>query len=278
MKCSDVRKLLPGLALGDLDAEPARAAADHLKSCAECRGAQSEVAATVAALGNAEPLGPSAARREAAAAAMARAQAELAERLLVRQPRRGRLWSAAAALVLASLTVFLWPSGELELKVAQVSGRADLYDARSRLWSRISQGDLVRVNDRLLTGNEAVVRLDFKGGTLWVNQNSSVAFVPGRRLVLDRGDICAELPSATRELAVTDTVNTSRSVRRGRLEAGLREMRRLVGGHAQPKHGDANPPPEPKVEVTYELVSRMTDLSATDVAPWRAPGYHGQKK
>jgi hypothetical protein len=294
MKCSDVRALLPGLALGDLDAEPAREAAEHLRACAECRAAEAGVASTVAALGAAEAVGPSAERRDAAVAAMARAQAEQAERLLVRRPRKGTGWIAAAAAVLAAVTVFLWAAPGPEFTVAEVAGRADVYRARTGRFAPLAAGEEIRPGDRLVTGSGAVVRLAGPGGSLWINQETAVAFGPSRRVVLDRGEVFAELASPSPALEVIDWKNNLVSVRQGRLEAGLREVRRLVAGTQEPKAGAADPPPAPRVEVSHELVTRMaegeagtftlggqasmTKVAAAEVAPWRAPGYYRPKK
>src|SRR5262245_12042120 len=103
MQCSDVRKLLPGLALGDVDAEPAREAGDHLESCAECRAEREVLESTVGLLRRCPPAPPSTERRSAAVQAMARAHGELAERLLVRPSRSWTPAAAAAGFFLALL-------------------------------------------------------------------------------------------------------------------------------------------------------------------------------
>ena len=93
MMCSDVRKLLPDLALGDLDAEPAAEIAAHLQGCAACRSESGAIARTLNVLRAAPSAAPSTERRSAAAAAMARAHAEQSERLLIRRPRSWAPWA-----------------------------------------------------------------------------------------------------------------------------------------------------------------------------------------
>src|SRR5579862_9512566 len=96
MGCTDVRRLLPPLALGDLDAEPAAAVADHLQTCADCRGANAAIARTVGLLRTSPTRPPSTERRSAVVGAMIRAHEERSV-LLLRRPRRTWApWIAAA--------------------------------------------------------------------------------------------------------------------------------------------------------------------------------------
>src|SRR5262249_51221512 len=101
MICSDVRKLLPDLALGDLDAEPAAQLSAHVKGCDACRAESEALGRTVGALRAPKPVAPSTERRAAAVAAMARAHADLSERILTRRSMRWVPLAAAAAFLLA---------------------------------------------------------------------------------------------------------------------------------------------------------------------------------
>src|SRR5258706_2677781 len=100
MTCNDVRKLLPDLALGDLDAEPAARVAGHLESCAACRAEGGALGRTATLLRAATPVASSTARRFAAAAAMTRAHAEQSGRSVARPPLAWKPWATAAAFLL----------------------------------------------------------------------------------------------------------------------------------------------------------------------------------
>ena len=59
MMCSDVRKRLPELALGDLDIEPAAEVRAHLSTCDSCRAADGALHRTVTLLKVPPALSPS---------------------------------------------------------------------------------------------------------------------------------------------------------------------------------------------------------------------------
>src|SRR5438045_7475185 len=134
MMCSDVRKLLPDLALGDLDAGPAADIAAHLQGCAACRSESGAIARTLNVLRAAPTAAPSTERRSAAAAAMARAHAEQSERLLIRRPRSWAPWATAAAFLLAVAAALSVRGGGTAFTVAKVTGGAELLDRETGSW------------------------------------------------------------------------------------------------------------------------------------------------
>src|SRR5438105_10567363 len=140
MTCNDARKLLPDLALGDLDAEPAAEVAAHLKTCDACRAEGESLGRTLGVLRGSAPLAPSTERRSAAAAAMARAHAEQAERLLVRRPVSWLPWATAAAfLLILGAALSLRGSGPV-FTVANVTGGARILDREHGFWHPVLTG------------------------------------------------------------------------------------------------------------------------------------------
>src|SRR5262245_12478169 len=140
MTCTDVRKLLPDLALGDLDAEPAADVAAHLKGCGACRTESESLGRTVGALRAPRPVAASTERRAAAVAAMARAHADLSERLLTRRPLPWAPLTAAAAFllaVLAALTV------RAPGAVFSLAGTARILDRETGAWRTALDGEKI---------------------------------------------------------------------------------------------------------------------------------------
>ncbi len=231
MMCTDVRKRLPELVLGDLDAEPAAEVGAHLASCESCRAAQAALARTLTLLKSPAALPPSTERRSAAVAAMARAHAEQAERLLVRPRRRWAPWVAAAA---AFLVLVVAPQLRLRggsMDVASLNGRADRLDRSSGTWHPLAVGEKVGIGDRLVTQPGCVVELAAGPHRLWLDQETSIDLVGVLSVALDRGRICVRAgEAATEAIRVSDTANNLVQVRSGRIEIGLREVQAMVGG------------------------------------------------
>jgi hypothetical protein len=258
MTCSDVRNLLPDLALGDLDVELARQAADHLRSCADCRAGEAALGRAVAALRLPLPVAPSTGRRDAAVARMVRAHGEVAERILV---RRGVPWipaaAAAAFLVAVVAALFLRP-GSASFQVGELRGSADLLDRRIGAWHPLAVGERIHTGDRIVTHKESMVRLDAEDGTLHVDQESSVDVVGARRVTLDHGRLCVMLTrSGAAPIRVTDIANNVVTVREGRVEASLREVRVSLGGSSE-QQGRPAILPAARTEVSRRLVVRVT--------------------
>ena len=141
MTCTEIRKQLPELSLGDLDAEPAAAIAAHLATCADCRVAKATIGRTVSLLRSAPPASPSTGRRSATIMAMARAHAEQSERLLRRPRRTWAPWIAAAAAFLILLVAPQLRSRSWSLQVASLKGRADLLDRSTGTWRPLAAAD-----------------------------------------------------------------------------------------------------------------------------------------
>lgn len=256
MICTDVRKLLPGLALGDLDAEPAGEVRAHLQGCAACRAEDAAIGRTVGILRAAPVLPPSTERRSAAAAAMARAQAEQAERILVRRPRRWAPWATAAAFLIAVAAALSVRTAGPAFTVARISGAAELRDRGTGEWRPVAAGALVAVGDRLVTKPGCVVRLAAGPVELFLDQDTSVEVVAPRRVTLDRGRLLATAPAGGKDvLVVTDTANNSAAVK-GRVELSLREVAGTVAGSSQVK-GQKAVMPDPRSQVVRSLLAKV---------------------
>lgn len=272
MECSEARKLLPGAALGDLDAEPARALAEHLESCAACRSGRAALDSTAAALRAPSPLAGSTRRREAAASAMAAAYAEEVERRLFLRRRRslpGRL--AAAAILAAALGAgaFLWVRApgdpKIDLRAAEVRGRSDVFRSAEGRWYPLAAGDRVDPGDRVITQQDSAVRFEVSLprsgralGSLLVDGDAAVARVGGGRFALDRGRLFLDLREEGPEpFVVSDTANNRVAVRQGRIEVGLREVRALVGGWKESQQDRGARAPEARPDVARRLAARV---------------------
>jgi len=259
MTCNDARKRLPELALGDLDSELAAALAGHLSACDACRASQSAMARTVSLLKSSAPLPPSTLRRSAAVAAMARAQSEQAERLLVRPRRRWGPWIAAAAAFLVLVGVpQLRPRGG-SMDVASLRGRADRLDRSSGTWQPLAVGEKVAIGDRLVTQPGCVVELSAGPHRLWLDQETSIDLVDALGVALDRGRLCILAgASAPEPIRVSDTANNLVQVLSGRVEIGLREVQGLVAGSRESRKGEAVLPAA-RTQVSRRLEVRVGD-------------------
>jgi hypothetical protein len=275
MKCSEIRKLLPELALGDLDAEPARRAEGHLGGCAACRSEFEAVGRASAALRRAAALAPSTERRDRAVEAMARAASE---RPAVRRPRRARLLAggaaAAAALVAAGALLLGRASGADEFRVAEVSGRAVAVrpDGSSE---PLRPGAALAPGARVVTEAGAEVTFDLGRGTLRLGGDASMTLASPLKVVLDRGDVRADLRERLREaLVVTDLGSNFVAIRHGRVEAGIREVKGLVGAAQEERGvGEAHLPGAQASAPARRLVVLRAEGDVDGSYQWRlAPG------
>jgi len=250
MTCADVRKLLPDLALGDLDAEPAAEVAAHLKDCGPCRAESGALGRTVGSLRTAAPVAASTERRAAAVAAMARAHADLSERLLIRRPRAWAPLAAAAAFLLAV-------AGALTVRapgaVFTLAGQARILDRESGEWRPAVDGEKISVGDRVVTDPGARARMAGGATEIVLDQDTWVAVVGPRRVSLDRGRLMTS--SGTNELVVTDIENNAVRVT-GRVEITVREVKAPIIGSVESKSGEKRIP-EPTVKVEHSLVIRV---------------------
>jgi hypothetical protein len=254
MTCSDVRKALSGLALGDLDAEPAAEVHAHLKSCPDCRVEEAAIGRTVGALRRAAPVAPSTERRSAAVAAMLRAHGDQAERLLVR--RRPVAWiplAAAAVFLLVVVAALNLRAGGTVFTVAKVSGSAKVLDRDAGVWHPVLDGALISVGDRVVTepGGRALL---VSGKTeLFLDEDTSVDVVAPRRVTLDAGRLMAVAPPSD-VLVITDMSNAVRVI--GRVELSLRETEGVIGGTFEVQ-GKEPVVPQPIVLKKKSLVARV---------------------
>lgn len=257
MTCTDIRKQLPELALGDLDAEPAAAIAAHLAACADCRVARQTIGRTVGLLRSAAPASPSTLRRSAAVAAMARAHAERAETLL-RRPRRTWVpWIAAAAAFLILVAGPLFRTRSWSLQVASLKGRADLLDRSTGTWRPLTAAEKVRVGDRLVTQSGAVVELVAGPHHVWIDQETSIDLVDVLALALDRGRLCVAVDGHVGEsLRISDISNNVVRVPEGRVEVSLRDVQAMVGGSRESRERQAVLPAA-RTESSRRLVARV---------------------
>lgn len=256
MECSEVQGLLSEAALGDLDEALARRVSDHVRTCNPCRAAEASAVSTLAALRSVPDTAPSTGRRESVVRAMSRARATGTSR------RSWIRWAAAAALFACAVSALVVSGGDrdFDFRVAHVSGRVELLERSTGLWRPVSAGDTAHPGDRLVTQAGGIAMLDLGSGALHVEPDSSLDFVSGRRVVLDRGRISVEIHSP-RELVVSDTANNTVSLRSGRAEIGLREVRGLVAGSQETKDGRANLPPA-REAVSRRLLTRVTEGEA----------------
>jgi anti-sigma factor RsiW len=259
MICADVRILLPELALGDLDAEPAAEVRVHMTACDACRAAQAAMLRTVTLLKSPASLSPSTERRSAAVAAMARTHTEQVERLLVRPRRRWAPWVAAAA---AFLVLVVAPQIRLRgasMTVAALGGRADRLDRSSGTWHPLAAGEQVSVGDRLVTQPGCIVELSAGPHRLWLDQETSIDLVAALSVALDRGRLCIRAEqSAPDPIRVSDTANNLVQVRSGRVEIGLREVQAMVGGSHESRMGETLLPAA-RTQVSRRLTARVGD-------------------
>lgn len=255
MTCADVRKLLPDLALGDLDAEPAAELAAHLKGCGPCKAESGALGRAVGALRAAPPAPPSTERRSAAVAAMARVHADLSQRLLTRRPRPWAPLAAAAAFLLAV-------AGTLTVRapgpVFFLGGTARILERETGEWRPVGDGHKVSVGDRVVTDPGVRARLSGGATEIVLDQDTWVEIVGPRRVALDRGRVMAS--SKTAELVVTDLENNAVRVT-GRVEISVRDVKVLIGGTRESKAGDQRIP-EVKEKVEHSLVVRVASGEA----------------
>jgi len=257
MTCTDIRKRLPELALGDLDAEPSAVVAVHLASCADCRVARDTIGRTVGLLRSAAPASPSTLRRSAAVAAMARAHAEQSEKLLSRPRRIWAPWIAAAAAFLVLVAGPLLHTRSWSLQVASLKGRAYLLDRSTGIWRPLAAAEKVRVGDRLVTQIGTVVELVAGPHQVWIDQESSIDLIDVLALALDRGRLCVSVdPSARESLRISDISNNVVRVPEGRVEVSLRDVQAMVGGSHESREGHAVLPAA-RTESSRRLVARV---------------------
>jgi hypothetical protein len=257
MTCTDFRKRLPELALGDLDAEPAAGIAAHVAICGDCRAAKEKVGKAVGLLRSVPATPPSTERRSAAVAAMSRAHAEQSEKLLSRRRPTWAPWIAAAAAFLVLVAAPQLRTRSWSLEVASLKGRADLLDRSTGTWRPVVTAEKVRVGDRLVTQPGALVELVVGPHHIWLDQETSVDLVDVLALALDRGRLCVSVdPHPGEPLRISDISNNIVRVPEGRIEVSLRDVQAMVGGYFKSREGEALQPAV-RTETSRRLTVRV---------------------
>lgn len=257
MECSEVRGTMSEAALGDLDEAVASRVAEHLRLCGGCRAAQASTASVLGALRELPEMPPSTTRREAVVRAMARTRPS-------GSTRSGWIrWGAAAAVFAVAVSALVSFGGErgFEFRAAHVTGRVELLERSTGLWRPVSPGDVLRPGDRLVTQAGGIILLDLGTGACHVEPDSSLDVVSSRRLVIDRGRMSVEL-QASRELVLSDTANNTVSLRSGRVEIGLREVKGLVAASQETREGVVRLPAPIEV-VSRRLQARVLEGEAS---------------
>jgi hypothetical protein len=258
MKCSEAMKRMRAATFGELEAGAAKELEEHLRGCAECRLEQAALAEAAKALKALTLLERSPERQEAAAGAMAREWERVQERRWERPRRRwARAAGAAAVAALAAGALLAWPRAGLELVATRVGGRAQV--VRAGTGGALRPGDAVRSGDRVVTEAGAVVHFEVDGGLVHADQDSAFAVGPGRRLMVDRGRVCVDLPSVCAGLLVADTAGNAVEVTQGRVEVGMRNLYGLVGG-------DVVERPAPVADAAVKLEDVPFEQAAAEVA------------
>jgi hypothetical protein len=255
MTCSDVRKALSGLALGDLDAEPAAEVHAHLKSCPECRAEEAAIGRTLGALRRAAPVAASTERRSAAVSAMLRAHGDQAEKLLVRP--RSVAWiplAAAAVFLLVVVAALNLRGGGTPFTVATVTHGANFRDRESGDWRPVLEGMTFSAGDRLVTEKGCKMRLTSGTAELLLDEETEVDLVAPRRFTLEAGRVMAVAP-ASEVLIISDRANNGVRVA-GRVEVSLREIKASVAGSKEVK-GQKPVIPEPTTLIKKSIVARV---------------------
>lgn len=255
--CDAIRPRLTELALGDLDAEPAREVREHLARCAGCRVEES---ALIRTLGLLKPgLSPSTARRLRAVEAMSGAREAAPS-------RRGWMAAAAAAVVAAGGSL-IWVASapSASLRAASVSGGADVFRTAEGVGRRLSPGDRVYPGDRVVAAGGGEVRLEGPGISVTLESAAAVGLAEDGRIALERGALRVE--SAGRPVKVVDTMNNRVTLRIGKASIRLREVRVLGTFETRGQE----PSPSPREVTTQRLTVKMSEGEAD------LDGSHAQK-
>jgi hypothetical protein len=171
----------------------------------------------------------------------------------------GSLSLAAVFVLAATAAVVLWRSpGASAFLAVKVTGQADHYHRDRGVWEPLVPGESMLSGDRVVTQGECQVRFDLGVGTVSLDQNTSVEWVSGSKLALDRGRVFIDLHGHLSEpLTVTDTANNSASLREGSLEASLHKLSTWVAGYREEVKGHPSVPPPVREVVLWRLAVRV---------------------
>lgn len=254
MSCDDVRPRLTELALGDLDAEPARDVREHLAGCAACRVEEAAAGRTLGLLKTTLP--PSTERRLVAVQAMVEAREAAPSR---------RRWLAVAAAALAAAGLALvwapWRSSGA-WTAAEVVGRAERFRASQGRFAPLAPGDRIAAGDRVVVVGGSV-RLERRGASVTLDPGTSMGLMADGRLALERGSLRIEASAA---VSVLDTVNDTVTIRRGRATLGLRQVRGMIAGSFETQGEGVTAPAAREVtadRLTVKLAEGEADLDGS---------------
>ena len=228
MKCKDACELIPGMLLGELDAEVQVDIESHLSTCEACRAEKKSMDLAVSSLRSAPPVAGSTERREAVVRAMGKEHADHVAWLLARPRRPWLQWVAAAAL-LALAAFFAMPESRESFDVAGVTGPVKVDRGARGLWVMLDPDGEVLGGDRVLVPQDGQVLLGGGGAVIQVYGEASFLIV-GRRIALERGRLIVEHDGNGAPLEVSDPGNNVVRLQRGKVEIELRSVTTSVAG------------------------------------------------
>lgn len=187
MNCVEAKKLLPAMALGDLEGAERDALVGHLKDCEACRAERTHLEKTLRVAERLPAAEPSGTRRMRVVAAMVAATAE-ESRVAKRRPGGGwRKWGLAAAVLVAVIggsvaTARLgFATPAYELKVEDLRGEVMVLRAGGTERVRLARGETIRIGDRV----------DTQGGRVWFRSSvrDLVVLADASQMMINRSGI-----------------------------------------------------------------------------------------
>jgi hypothetical protein len=230
MSCDAMKRLLPGLAMDELDVEQKRDIERHLEGCAECRTERDLLARTRAALASATDVETSVARRDQVVGAMVAARDGVLEQAMLRPRSRGLGWAAAAAAVLLAVAGWLvWSPylGGPSYRVAS-SGRGAII--RPDGLTPIGPDQVLRRGDRVIA--EDAAKLESVDATLELAAGSTLSIQPGQ-LLLERGAMRVEVRRG--QVTVVDVSSDRLVLRAGAFDVSVFTAKGIV---SDTSHGE----------------------------------------
>ncbi len=250
MNCNDAKKLIPALALDDIDVEERREIDKHLEGCAVCRAERDALAKVHGAVKSTPEVETSQSRRDAVVGAMASARAEVLQRAAVTPPRWNLLWAAAAAIVLA-ITSFVAFGPSLFAPTYRIASGTGVIIKQDGTVP-ITPNAVVRRGDRIVA---EAVRLE--GTDVVIDVTGTLSLQPGEFL-LEQGTMTVDVRRG--EVVVTDVSRDRLVLRAGRFEVRIERSEGAVGSGTEPV----------KKESAWRLSGRVLEGSA------RLEGENGQ--
>lgn len=245
MSCETFKKLIPGLAMDELDVEERREADRHLADCARCRAERDAIARTHALLKSLPEAETSTTRRDETVAAMGQVRDGMIERAMLRPRRRSGLFAVAAAMLVTVVGWAAWGplmSGPV-YRVASGQGWI-LSESGS---SPLAPGAVLGRGDRI-HAREAM-RIETAGMVVELAPYAK-ATLQSAGLFLEDGSLTVEVRKG--EATVTDLSNDRLILRPGRFEVAAVRKSGIV----------ASPGGETKAESAVRLKASVLAGSA----------------